>query len=62
MPSLSRLSRRNPRWGEDGPVAQREHRRRLVRDLAAFATALFAVLAAGAEWAAHLGVGGIGRG
>lgn len=51
-----RFRRRNPRWEEDGPSARREHRRRRVREIAAFGTSLVAVVMTAAVWAVHLGV------
>jgi hypothetical protein len=62
MPSLPRPSRRNPRWEEDGPAARQMHRRQRLRELAALAASLVAVLGAGAAWAVRLGLAGLGRG
>jgi hypothetical protein len=42
MRTLSLLRRRDPRWEEDGPVARREYRHRLAREVAAFGTSWFA--------------------
>ncbi len=54
MPSLSLRRRRDPRWEEDGPSARREHRRRRLVTLAAFATSLVALGLSAALWVAHL--------
>jgi len=62
MPSVPLLRRRDPRWQEDGPVARREHRKRRVREVAAFATSLLAVAGAGVAWIVRLSLAGLGRG
>ena len=48
LPSLPRLTRRNPRWEEEGPSARREYRRQRTREVGAFATSVIAVVAAAA--------------
>ena len=61
MPSLQRLTRRDPRWEEEGPSARREYQRQQVRELIAFATSVIAVVAAVVLWATRLGAMGIGH-
>jgi len=61
MLSLTRLTRRDPRWEEEGPSARREHRRQRARELSAFAISLVALAAVAAVWAVRLGVAGLGR-
>jgi len=61
MPSLPRMTRRNPRWEEEGPSARREYRRQQTRELVAFATSLVAVMAVAAVWAERLASAGLGR-
>ncbi len=54
MASLRNLSRRDRRWGEDGPAARREQQRRRAREVAAFLMSLLAAVAAGAVLAFRL--------
>jgi hypothetical protein len=59
LPTLPHLTRRDPRWEEEGPSARREYRRQQIREISAFATSVVAVVAAGAVVAARI-IGGLG--
>ncbi len=56
MSSFSLFKRRDPWWESDGPTARREHRRRRLVAIIAFAAGLAACAAAAFAWSIELGL------